>query len=536
MTQVELESRIQDMFEGVLAEDQWPELHKALLESEEARETYYTYAQIHTLLDQKAQGAHTLTLKTPVIPIDDVIKSQRRKSFRYAALSAAAVVMIGLIVMQMFFIEPKPTGLSIEVSPGSEFSLSHEGGQEAPEEMTMEKGSRLQITQGAVELTFGSGVKSIIMAPADLTMHDDDVLYLNQGTAWFHVPAKAVGFQVKTRDFDIVDLGTEFGVHSSPNHHDEVHIITGKVKVTALRVRTETATLTAGEARRADPVGRLITIPAETSVFMKSLPKSLPYMHWSFDEVADGGFAAEGNHARLTTGKASPRKKSASSMQVDGRFGKAVLFDGQPGEEILTQWKGISGTRPRTVACWIKSTPDVPWQDLDNFIAWGLNKPNYTGWNTKWKFAVEPGLLHVSGYQGRITTKVPEIMHGKWFHVACTHRVNKSGKPEVSLYVNGTLVETQSNSTHSSGIKSTNTITDDPHSDPVIFGADLFTPGHGYRDHFRGLLDEVYIFEGILSASAIKILAQENRYESDPSVQTLTKPISNNSLETDSGS
>lgn len=529
MTRVELESRIQDLFEGALADDQWPELRAELLESEEARDIYYSYAQIHTLLAEKAHGAHSLTLKTPVIPMEDVLAGQRRKSLRYAALSAAAVVVIGLILMRMFFTEPKPAGLAITLSPGSEFTLTDGVGHDAAGEMSMVKGSRLQISQGAVELTFGSGVKSIVTAPADLTMHDDDVLFLNQGTAWFHVPAQAVGFQVITRDLDIVDLGTEFGVQSSPENHDEIHVITGKVAVTARHVRMETATLIAGEARRIDPVGRLVTIPTESSAFVKSLPKSLPYMHWSFDEVHDGGFAADGNHARLPFGKGSPREKPASSMQVDGRFGKAVLFDGQAGEEILTRWPGISGSRPRTVACWIKATRDAPQQEVDNIIVWGLNNVDHFGWNTKWKLMVDPYRLQVSGYQGRKTSTTAVITDGQWHHIACTHRLDASGKPQVKFYVDGILAESQWISPYASGIESTRTITNDPASDPVLFGADLFTPGHGYRNHFRGQLDEVYIFEGVLSESAIKTLAEKNRYEPAASIQTSRSSISNKS-------
>lgn len=520
MTRVELESRIQDLFEGALAEDQWPELRAALLESEEARDVYHSYAQIHTLLAEKAHGAHSLTLKTPVIPMEDVLAGQRRKSLRYAALSAAAVVVIGLILMRMFFTEPKPAGLAIALSPGSEFTLTDGVGHDAAGEMTMVKGSRLQISQGAVELTFGSGVKSIVVAPADLTMHDDDVLYLNQGTAWFHVPPEAVGFQVITRDLDIVDLGTEFGVRANSGDHDEIHVITGKVKVTARHVRMETATLTAGEARRIDPVGRLVTIPAEASAFLTSLPKSLPYMHWSFDEVDGDGFAAGGNHARLPLGKGTPRKKSAASMQVEGRFGKAVFFDGQLGEEIVTRWPGISGSRPRTVACWIKATPGAAQQEVDNLIVWGLNNVDHYGWNTKWKLMIDPARLQVSGYQGRKISTAPVISPGRWHHIACTHRVDATGKPQVRLYVDGTLVESRWDSPYASGIEPTHTITDDPDSDPVLFGADLFTPGAGHRLHFRGALDEVYIFEGVLQESAIKALAEKNRYEPAPSVRT----------------
>jgi len=529
MSPVELESRIQDLFEGVLAEDMWPELRKELLESEQACEVYHTYAQMHSLLGEAALSSHTLTLKTPVVPVDDILVSQKKKSIRYAAFSAAALLLIGLVLMQMFFINKQPTGLSMKVSPGSEFSLSHDGDQGEAHETRMAKGSRLQLSQGAVELTFASGVKSIVMAPADMTLHDDNTLYMNQGTAWFHVPSEAVGFQVKTREFDIVDLGAEFGVRATPDLHDEVHVITGKIKVTALGLRKETATLTNGQARKVDAVGRLVTIPSEASAFVTSLPKSLPYMHWSFDDIEDGSFRAAGNHSNLSNGTAKPRTKTAQSMHVGGRFGKAVRFRGDVGEEILTQWLGISGSRPRTVACWIKATPGASTQAVDNIVSWGLNNPGQTGWHTKWKLMLEPGLLHASGYQGRRTAKVSNITDGEWHHIACTHRIQNQNKLEVHFYVDGQLVQSRWHSPYKTGIKPPNTITRDLYSDPVLFGADLFTPERGHLYRYRGQLDEIYIFEGVLSASSIHQLATENIYSPDHPIRSLPQPSSNQS-------
>jgi len=56
--------------------------------------------------------------------------------------------------------------LVFTTAPGTQFTLVHGGSDNAPEGMALVKGSQLQLTQGTVELTFGSGVKSIVTAPA----------------------------------------------------------------------------------------------------------------------------------------------------------------------------------------------------------------------------------------------------------------------------------------------------------------------------------------------------------------------------------
>ncbi len=82
-----------------------------------------------------------------------------------------------------------------------------------------------------MELEFASGVRGIVRGPADLTLQREDLLDLANGTAWFEVPADAVGFKVNTPDLILTDLGTEFGIISESNFLDEVHVFDGKVEV-----------------------------------------------------------------------------------------------------------------------------------------------------------------------------------------------------------------------------------------------------------------------------------------------------------------
>jgi hypothetical protein len=270
----ELNRLIQELLDGTISPQDLPLLETELASNESARELYLDTVEIHSLLDARV-SVHSL--KTNVVPIERIIRCQKRKAFRIAVLSAAALLILGLITMQLFMVKERPPTLTFETAPGTQFDITHSmTGDDAPIGMTMEKGSRLMLSHGTVELSFGTGVKSIVIAPADMTLHDDNKLYLNQGTAWFHVPEGAEGFQVTTDDLDIVDLGTEFGVIATPNDHDELHVFKGKVKVAALRVRKESNTLTAGQARRIDPIGRLVSVKPEIKKFLTVLPTSLP--------------------------------------------------------------------------------------------------------------------------------------------------------------------------------------------------------------------------------------------------------------------
>jgi len=181
-------------------------------------------------------------------------------------------------------------------------------------------------------------------------MHADDLLYLNEGTAWFHVPKQAIGFQVKTKDLTIVDLGTKFGVFAKPDDHDEVHVLKGRVQVTANRVRKESMILTVNEARRINPIGQL-----------------LPYLHWSFDQ--EDGLQVVGTRPAVEDVSTHPR---GTPSFTQGKRGLALSLNGA-GQHLETDWAGFSGDRPRTVSFWLKIPEGGDYRINPGIVGWALD-------------------------------------------------------------------------------------------------------------------------------------------------------------------
>jgi len=86
---------------------------------------------------------------------------------------------------------------------------------------------------------------------------------------------------------------------------------------------------------------------------------------WKFDETSGKTAADSSKHGHKGTlnGGLSFDKNS-----VSGRTGKALKFDGRDDYIQITRYKGVTGTRPRTVAAWIKTT--TPRGEI---ISWGLD-------------------------------------------------------------------------------------------------------------------------------------------------------------------
>lgn len=514
-----LERLVQQLIDETIDASGMEQLDVIFQQDPHARRWYLEEIRMHSSLHR---WASTLGKESP--SVDEIIKRQRQRNIRTALVSAAAVLLLAVIAMRLFFIEEKQPTLTFEVAPGTQFVLTHDRQYEVLNDAAvLEEGSRLQLSQGTVELHFSSGVRSIVMAPADVTLQDKGTLYMRQGTAWFHVPKEAVGFQVKTEDFDIVDLGTKFGVLANPDDHDEVHVFQGKVQVTAKRLRKESVTLVAKDARRVDSVGQLDVITSQSSIFLTSLPQALPHLHWSFDQRKDKGLTVRGNlpQVDLVETKIVQANQSEPFSSISGKFGKALLFPNTH-SYVGTNWQGIGGNAPRTVAYWIKLPPQKEYHH--QIVGWGgfLGKEDHT--TSQFYSLVETNEgkttigVSLGGYWISGTTPVDD---NRWHHIAYvyTGRQKSNGHPEIHLYIDGLLEKVSARFFDDVPLKSDGSIAVDTdisnaNSSPLSFFGDSW---HGQkRDlNITPSMDELFIFRVALSHQQIRNLYLHNNYGSE---------------------
>ena len=203
--------------------------------------------------------------------------------------------------------------------------------------------------------------------------------------------------------------------------------------------------------------------------------------YWKFDE-STGATAAD----------AGPSNRSGTLVNMEesdwvaGQINNALSFDGVDDHVVITGYKGVTGTKSRTVSAWIKTT-DTDWSDI---ISWGN-----AGLGERWLLTVNPAgvVLQVAVFGGysRGSTSVSD---GQWHHVAAV--LESDGSPDTSdirLYVDG--VEEVA----SVLLRTINT----PAIEDVRIG--IFIDA-GLR-YFKGMIDDVRIYNRALSDSEIMNLA-----------------------------
>ncbi len=524
-------------FDNELPPEDFTALQRTLATSAEARRRYRQLAEMHDLLHSLIVPPVVRQSALSARSTQAAAAKKRRKQI-ITGLAAAAVLAFALLALQTLWLGARRPLLTFRAAPGSLVEMAHAASDtsngRSGDANGMHVGSRLMLRQGVVELKFASGVTGYVSGPADLTLVSRSQLHLNEGSARFHVPPDETGFKVTTSGLEVVDLGTEFGVVApQADEGAQVHVLSGKVTATPAGGAAET--LTAGLARRVEGTGsRLREIPVNATLFHQSLPDSLPFFHWSFDEIGGQGLQADGNHpalAGLSARLLQSDGRPAATRLVSGVRGRALSFDGK-GDHVETNWPGIDGDKPRTVVMWVRFPKGVlPSYDAGG-IVWGARVS--PGEPVCWKFNFMASAPSGAKHHAAPPVAVAYVTFGRWWRhggtnladgnwhcIAVTYSggLGQDRLPDVRLYVDGAEESCQSvdhRNKNRAQPPQIDTKTDHSRSTPLIMGKSQerlrSADGVPHR-YFGGEIDELYIFEGVLGPDEIRRLSETVRFD-----------------------
>lgn len=124
---------------------------------------------------------------------------------------------------------------------------------------------------GLLQLEFYSGATVVVEGPAEIEILDESRVVCQSGRLRAHVPDLARGFAVLSPSFELVDLGTEFGLNVSDDGVTEVHVFDGKVELYDVESNRNLATrreLSAGDALTVERDGTSNQIAAQDADFV----------------------------------------------------------------------------------------------------------------------------------------------------------------------------------------------------------------------------------------------------------------------------
>ncbi len=383
----DLESRILLLLDGELDDESIAELDEMLQSDKSARELYLQTAALHSALQTHHLSRSNLPLM-PLIPMKRLLDQHRRQQIRYSLIAAAALLIIAAVTLSLITSRPPKALASFRVTPEATFTLSHpedRRDKESPQDgSTLREGSRLRITGGSMEISFASGVRSIIEAPCDLVVLEEDRLSMEQGTGWFEVPPAAIGFTIETPRLTIVDLGTEFGVHAPADGSHEIHVFRGKVQasVSSSGGNEQRTILTAGMARKTDATGDFLDTPLDTRRFRKSLTDSPALRNPGFDlmqepssdlDVRGYGPIASWGTSGLGIGISNQSQPFLNQPPHSGTHAAFIQGRGQ----IAQTLNGFDPSKPYTVTYFV-SERGLPGAAVNTSVSLDLGNSSYS--------------------------------------------------------------------------------------------------------------------------------------------------------------
>ena len=383
----QLDRLLSRMTEARLGPEEREELAGLIEADSELRQRYLEYCQIHAVL----LNEHGI-LSSAVEPCRDSLDrvSWHRRRAVWLALAAS------LLIAGLPFSGLLPNGsrvpnrgadvayLSRAVVASFEYGVA---GESTIATGTVLPAGEYHLQGGIAELTYESGVKVMIEAPASFLLVDQETIELFDGKLSAHVTEAGVGFTVDMPRAAVVDLGTDFGVEVM-NQNAEVHVFTGEVRVDLHSAVGTTATplrLVTGEATR---INRLTGLPAGINLdkqrflrgfltdtrlpYVQRVLELKPAVYYPMEPTEDGAKVEDvsGNQASATAFQG----RTLRPIWKPGRLGAALDFGGPArGTYAAAKWYPQTQNDQLSVVAWVYARSRPRWASIAKNWAGGDN-------------------------------------------------------------------------------------------------------------------------------------------------------------------
>ncbi|MEX0867256.1 MAG: hypothetical protein WD030_07850 [Pirellulales bacterium] len=222
---------------GTASAEETARLSQLLLDDPQAQDLYLEYVDLHAVLCWEFRGAETKP-RPASAPASEpqrmTIPPARRLHFLWGLSLFSIASMVAVAVGAAWFLRHARPADSRQDQFATFCQLTQTVGERWNAASLVQAGDRLgsrrlTLEAGMAELIFDNGVRAVLAGPAELELVDSMKAYLHSGRVVFRVPPPAIGFVCETADANVMDLGTEFGVHAEELVGTELQVFEGEV-------------------------------------------------------------------------------------------------------------------------------------------------------------------------------------------------------------------------------------------------------------------------------------------------------------------
>jgi len=362
-----------------------------------------------------------------------------------------------------------------------------------------------ELKKGYATIEFDSGATMGVKANTKFEVSSNNKSRIIKGEVNAKIPAYNRDFQIELPHDIITEEANNFAVRVNEDDSSEIQVINGSAIVKHMDQVIKTISAN-NDATKVSKGGECTSTKrfALSKFPKKQEVHNAPYMHFSFDNLNNTTqlFSQGTSYPPVEAFVVSEEPKQVHGK---GRFGNAFKADGQR-TYIDTNYKGILGSSPRTVAFWVKLPENISRKYAHSIASWGASKGGQ-----KWQISWNVGRL-TKGEVGAIKADVgygyiigtQDLRDGRWHHVAIVYAGGQSEQitKNIKFYVDGKLDPISASKDHK--------VDTQVGASNFKIGCKLGIPSDQYSG-FKGLLDEMYIFEAALTPSQIHTLRKTNK-------------------------
>lgn len=330
---------IDEYVDGTITPEQLAELESCLKQDAELRKYFLRYCGLNTELGLHAKSANAADrVLNAILPPEP----KRPSVGKYRAALSASI--LALVFVAIYAVWPRTTGTPPRFETNDDVAWlvnaqNCEWEDRHPIEAGLKAGTKLAMTQGLAEIRFRSGATVILSGPCELELKDGNSANLLKGKVAARVPESAIGFELRTPQGKVIDLGTEFGVSVGDTGAAEVFVFEGKVEAYSPEgkkvslTEKQGATLAGGEPIRND-------VPKNDSFTRKIVPTPVfrpVHWHWEFSEGTPGSLLDRNGH-----GIGFTKRLPGTGERYPGRDPNLCIVPGS-GLELTTTNSDING-------------------------------------------------------------------------------------------------------------------------------------------------------------------------------------------------
>lgn len=303
----------------VISDEQFRELEQILESSKKARTLYLNYIAMARNLDReigvnkndlKEERQPTATHSTPTVaPIlpshsssDATQPPVQFGSWNQIRNTGFAIALLLICGLAWLLSSKPPANVARNISYAKVLGLTNVTWRTNEDRYAVGDllaKNQLEFHSGVIHIRFNSGASVAVQGPAKFEIIDDNHGFLYEGQIAVHVPQNAIGFQVDTPQAEVVDLGTEFGLHVDPHGESQLHVFSGEVEYSAAGSKSQRVSLTTGLAVAVDSNGDARPVELKERSF--EVPRKVLWTRYPYSMSISTQFIA-GNSSEIAGG------------------------------------------------------------------------------------------------------------------------------------------------------------------------------------------------------------------------------------------